>query len=160
MPGGHQMVANAARTEAAVPTLFASGDLPVFTASGIDPSALLAVPWYARHTVAAATTQEQAYQLLEAYSGPDGEVAARLEGVAGHPGNIDYQNRVQSWLMAGETAAQAQAQEREWQAVMAARRRGETPVDHLTADQQYDRIFGPVDRAREESRKLRERRRP
>ena len=34
-----------ASAEAAPPTLFASGDLPVYTASGVEPAALAKIPW-------------------------------------------------------------------------------------------------------------------
>jgi hypothetical protein len=149
MPNGARLIANAVKNDAGVPTLFSSGDLPVFTASGIDPSALLAVPWYVRHTVAAEPSRGQAYELLERYSGPEGEVTAQLDGAGVHPGNYDYQARVTEWLMRGETAAGEQARAREWQAGVEARRRARSPQD-MTPAEAYDRAFGEIDRARAE----------
>ncbi len=67
------LASRAALSGAPEPTLFATGDLPAFTASGIDPQALLQVPWQARPAVASATTQAEAYQLVQTYSGPGGE---------------------------------------------------------------------------------------
>ncbi len=67
------LASRAALSGAPEPTLFATGDLPAFTASGIDPQALLQVPWQARPAVASATTQAAAYQLVQTYGGPDGE---------------------------------------------------------------------------------------
>lgn len=83
----------------ATPTLFPNGqDLPAFTASGIDPSALLDVPWQARHALAAAPTAAQAYAIVEQCSGPEAEeVAARAYGL--HDGNADYEYRVQQWRL-------------------------------------------------------------
>jgi hypothetical protein len=149
LPGGRRLVTNAAKNDPSVPTLFASGDLPVFTASGVDPSALLSVPWYARHAVAAAPSRAEAFGLIEAYSGPDGDIAAKLEGTADHPGNLDYQGRVTEWLMRGETAAQVQNRDREWSAAMEARRR-ETPAGQMSDAEVYDQAFGPIDRQRAE----------
>ncbi len=67
------LASRAALTGAPEPTLFATADLPAFTASGIDPQALLQVPWQARPAVASARTQAEAYQLVQKYGGPDGE---------------------------------------------------------------------------------------
>jgi hypothetical protein len=80
------------------PTLFHSGDLPPFTASGIDPKILLNVPWQARHPVAAAPTTAHAYALLDQYTGPEAEIAAALN-FGGHPGNVAYKARVRNWLV-------------------------------------------------------------
>ncbi len=54
---------DAVAANADLPTLFSSGDLPAFCSSGIDPSELLRVPWYARHAVAAAPTLAAAAEL-------------------------------------------------------------------------------------------------
>jgi len=94
--------AAAASTKRAAPTLFAGGDLPPFTASGVDPQVLLQVPWLARHPVAAAGTTAEAYKLLQDYSGPDAEVRAAMD-CSGHPANRDYQRQAENWLADGMT---------------------------------------------------------
>lgn len=148
MPAGGRTYVNASSNDGNVPTLFSSGDLPPFTASGMDPSALLSVPWFARHAVAAAKTQEQAYELVEAMSGPDGDVAASLDAaVVHHIGNVDYKQRVQSWVMAGDTAAAAKEQDRGARAAVAARASAPR-VENLTGDELYDNLFGAADRSR------------
>ncbi len=54
-------------------------ELPPFTASGIDPKALLDVPAPVRPAMAAADTTAAAYALRERYRGiPDGEARAAL----------------------------------------------------------------------------------
>lgn len=87
-----------------VPTLFREGDLPVRCASGLDPQKLRAVPWFARHAVAAAATVDEASELLAMYSGTDGAQEAQEQ--LDHPGNVDYQQRMAGWLDSGEDAAQ------------------------------------------------------
>lgn len=86
------------------PTLFASGDLPTYTASGLDPAELTRVPWYARHAVAAAAALEDAQALIAFYGGTDG-VAMAAE-TRRHQGNRDYEARVWEWAGAGEEAAE------------------------------------------------------
>ncbi len=54
-----------AQRRSPAPTLFLSGDLPPFTASGIDPSVLLQAPYLARHALASTPTQSEALRLLE-----------------------------------------------------------------------------------------------
>jgi len=100
--------AMAASEKRPAPTLFAAGDLPPFTASGIDPKVLLQVPWQARHPVAAAPTTASAYQLVQDYSGPDAEMAAAVDH-SGHPANVDYEARVHSWLVEGMSGDQLYA---------------------------------------------------
>lgn len=95
------------------PTLFAGGDLPAYCASGLDPAGLTAVPWYARHAVAAATTVDDARFLIEFYSGPDGLVHAGE--TQRHVGNRDYETRIWEWIGAGEEAAEARGRSAEVQ---------------------------------------------
>lgn len=105
----------AAAAKAQAPTLFQGGDLPPFTASGIDPAALLNVPWQARHAVAAATTPAEAYSIVQTFTGTnvdEGTTAASLD-FADHPANADYERRVTQWL-----------------------------VDAMTEDELYDAVFG------------------
>ena len=58
-------VYSAASAEGPPPTLFVSGDLPPFCASGLDPAELLKVPWRARHALAAAPTIAAAYAIMD-----------------------------------------------------------------------------------------------
>lgn len=85
------------------PTLFAGGDLPPMTASGMDPTRLLDVPAEARHALAAATGAE-ALALHERYSAPGATVSAAA--VVGHPGWEDYGRRVSAWLGTVRTPSQ------------------------------------------------------
>ncbi len=98
-----------ASAQGPAPTLFPSGDLPAFTASGIDPKALMAAPWQARHAIAAAPTTAEAYRLLDDYSGPEGAVAAELEQ-GHHPGNQFYAGLMRAWLADAATADETYAQ--------------------------------------------------
>jgi len=87
-----------ASAEAPPPTLFVSGDLPPFVASG-DERVLAALPRppTARHAVAAATTAAEALAIVEDVSGPRGEWAAAE--YAGHPGRADCEQRVRAWAI-------------------------------------------------------------
>lgn len=83
----------------AAPTLFESGDLPRFTASGNPPSALLDLPWQLRHAAAAADQAEWARLFAEYGRGVDGaDIMVAFEPAADHPGNVDYRNRFSMWL--------------------------------------------------------------
>lgn len=101
-----------ARRRSPEPTLFGSGDLPPFTASGIPPEALLQVPWQARHAMASATTPAEAWRVLDDFSRlssvEDAEaVAASMYG--GHRGNREYAARVEHWLLNGRSEAEVMA---------------------------------------------------
>lgn len=85
------------------PTLFATGDQPVFTASGLPTSALAPLPWPARAPAAAATSTAAAAEIVNHYTptpGRDRESLAReammLYGRAN--GNVEYIARVAAWL--------------------------------------------------------------
>lgn len=80
--------------------LFADGDLPAITASGIDPSVLNGVPWQARHALASASTLSEAAALLERYGGPDGDIQASVDAMPGGPlasDVADYEARMSRW---------------------------------------------------------------
>jgi len=84
------------------PTLFRSGDVPPFTASGMDPQLLLKLPWRARHAVAQAETTAAALEMFENYVGDPG--LAEIE-IGVHDEVSDYAHRVNAWLMDGVTGA-------------------------------------------------------
>ncbi len=90
-----ELANRAARGDTPEPTLFSTGDLPPFCASGIDPQALLQVPWQARPAVAAAPTQAKAYELVQTYSGPDAENLAAWDFRDVEEG---YRSRYSDWL--------------------------------------------------------------
>lgn len=140
---------------AAAPTLFRSGDLPVYTASGIDPQALLGVPWMARHPIAAAKTLAEAQDLIEFVSGPDGEDNARADGMGYHPGNRDYEVRVNYWLAEAGTHAAGAAQQAEDTRVAASAGMVKAPHE-MTDDERYDAMFGHLDRHAEARRRSNE----
>jgi hypothetical protein len=102
--GRDAAVVTKARARAPQPTLFGAGDLPPFLASGIDPRALLSVPWQARHTLAAAPTPAAAYAVTSDFAGLSAEDAAAYAALyySDHPGTRDYANRVEEWLVDGQ----------------------------------------------------------
>lgn len=87
-----------ARADEPPPRLFNSGpgDVPVLTASGIPADALHEIAWQARHPVAAEPDRGKAYQLLEKYSGADGETMATMDH---GKSNVvaEYAAKVQAW---------------------------------------------------------------
>lgn len=99
----HRATYAAASSESAAPTLFESGDVPLVTASGMDPSVLRSLPWQARHPAAEAPTLQAAMRIVEDFSGPDADVSAQLE-FAGHEGNRGYQQRMNHWLLSAPLA--------------------------------------------------------
>ncbi|WP_229811814.1 E3 binding domain-containing protein [Streptosporangium pseudovulgare] len=138
-PGGKQLAAYASTTP---PTLFSTGDLPPFTASGMAPSALLSVPWFARHAVAAEKSPEKAAEMLEAFSGPDGDVAARVDNrVVNHEANYDYRLRVEQWQMAAAQAVGLAEWEREYSHHKQRAAAAAKPVNEMTEDELFDAVF-------------------
>jgi 2-oxoacid dehydrogenase-like protein with E3 subunit-binding domain len=84
------------------PTLFESGDLPPFTASGVDPQMLNRLPWQVRHAAARATDRGEVQQMFEEYapSGSrdrDDKLAMAEIDHGGDDGNVAYQQRVTRW---------------------------------------------------------------
>lgn len=90
------------------PTLFANGDLPLFTASGIEPAVLLELPWTARHAAAATTDRGRVAAMLEECAPHTEASLSNADAYRGHDGARDYQQRVQDWLR-GNTPAQRAA---------------------------------------------------
>lgn len=82
----------------APPTLFAAGDLPQFTASGNDPTALLQLPACVRHAAVKADAVEWA-RLFNNYAtgSPDDDLAAQLDPAAQDVGNLEYEDRFRAW---------------------------------------------------------------
>lgn len=80
--------------EGPAPTLFADGDLPTFTASGVPVAELRKVPWYARHAVAAAPAAWTVLRAIEHFAHDVDDPAGEYE----HNGAADYAQRVKHWL--------------------------------------------------------------
>lgn len=95
--------------KSAPPTLFASGDLPTFTASGIPVDRLLDVPTQARHALASALTQAAAFEIYSKCTEGEPEINVNAEQSASeyadHPGNLAYGKRVAEWQKAEAEAA-------------------------------------------------------
>lgn len=101
-------VAARAAARADAPTLFSAGDLPDFTASGIDPNVLLRVPWNARQSLAANPDQAEVYAAVEAFNGlgaEDAEYMARDLGLQGPAVDL-YRANVDKWLADALTEAE------------------------------------------------------
>lgn len=93
-------VATIALREGPAPTLFASGDVPPYTASGNPPSALLNLPWRLRHAAAKADAAEWARLFSEYSRGvPDADLLIDFEPGSRDLANSDYLARVQAWAM-------------------------------------------------------------
>ena len=90
-------VYRAALAEGPAPRLFESGDLPAFTASGIDPAVLRSLPWQARHPAAETRDRAQALAIVEDCAG-DGAMFAAME-FGPYRANQDYEARVRTWAV-------------------------------------------------------------
>ncbi|MDP9430605.1 MAG: hypothetical protein M3Q47_17890 [Actinomycetota bacterium] len=54
----------------------------------------------ARHSLAAAETPREAYAVVNEFTGLSAQAAENYAAVyGGHPGNVDYTDRVERWLM-------------------------------------------------------------
>lgn len=133
------------------PTMFAAGDLPAETRSGMDPRRLLDAPWTARHAIADAPTQAEAAELLELVSGPDGADNARAFDLDRHPGLKDYRSRVEVWTRDG-VSHEAETQREALNERMVAASAG-NPA--MTVDQQVEALLA-ADEARIEQQRRRE----
>jgi len=83
-------VATAALRGGPAPTMFVGGDLPAFTASGLDPAVLNSFPWNMRHGAAAESNPAKVYKWLQQFA-EDG-----MHDIP-HPGLHDFQSRMNVW---------------------------------------------------------------
>ncbi len=114
----------AALADGPPPTLFQSGDLPPFAASGVDVQTLMRLPFGVRHFAATATTAGEVLHLIETYAGdPD--------ATADSPGLADYLMRVADWI-SGRNANRSP---------FAPRTEGQQSGDDST----YSQMFGELD---------------
>lgn len=81
----------ARKTNGDPPTLFESGDLPPFTASGVDPQHLTRLPFRTRHAAATEPSPAAVLKMVETH-GPDSDAQAPS------PGLDEYRNRMSGWL--------------------------------------------------------------
>lgn len=90
-------------TATPAPTVFESGDLPPWTASGVESAQLLRVPWYARHWAAAEPDRGAVLAAVEHFA------STPISGwdKYSHPGAQMYMTRVKAWLDAGSAASVA-----------------------------------------------------
>jgi len=85
------LAAVARKTNGPPPTLFESGDLPPFTASGVDPQHLMRLPFRTRHAAATEPSPAAVLRMVETH-GPDPDAQAPS------PGLDEYRNRMSGWL--------------------------------------------------------------
>jgi hypothetical protein len=86
----------AASERGPAPTLFATGDLPPFTASGVDPQLLTGLPYNWRHAAASSSDPALVLAWLEQCA-QDHDAYGRA-GDQPHPGLMDYRMRMESWV--------------------------------------------------------------
>lgn len=80
------------------PTLFPSGDVPPYVASGNPPAELLKLPWKLRRAAAKASAREWARLFNEYSKGIVGaDAMAELDPAANDPANGEYLALVSSW---------------------------------------------------------------
>lgn len=77
------------------PTLFESGDLPPFTASGIEPGLLMKLPWHQRHRAAEEPDRAKLLRLFDDTAAKDGDTIDAMEGRA--EGAWNYVRRMSRW---------------------------------------------------------------
>lgn len=85
-----------ASERADAPTLFATGDLPPFTASGMDPALLHRLPYHWRHAAASNPDGAEVLSWLEK-AVQDPEVYGSADDGQPHPGLMDYRARMERW---------------------------------------------------------------
>lgn len=112
------------------PTLFESGDLPPFTASGVDPKILASLPWKVRHAAAASPSTATVYKWLEQFVHAEPTVEWPTA-----PGLDEYVGRFQAWLRGKWTNPSF---------------RGADPAQQAAAEGDlYDALFGADEAARQ-----------
>jgi hypothetical protein len=79
------------------PTMFSSGDLPIFTASGVDPELLRWVAWPLRHSAASTSDQASVYRMAQPDAGLDDRGLQNHDGAAAFE---SYKAAVWRWATA------------------------------------------------------------
>lgn len=91
-----ETVAAARASQGEPPTMFDSGDLPPFVASGIDPANLRLLPWQTRHAAAVQPSASVVLGWLEQYGHDD--IGPDMSNQFGVPGRAEYVGRMRDWL--------------------------------------------------------------
>lgn len=84
-------IVQVALTEGPAPTMWVSGNLPPFTASGLDPQVLNRLPWATRHWAAAEPDKLKVLGVIEQYGDFEG---IEME----HSGLEAYKQRFSRWM--------------------------------------------------------------
>jgi hypothetical protein len=84
------------------PTMFAAGDLPIITGSGVDPSVLRWVAWPLRTTAAFTESRASVAQLIELSLDGDPETYYELLSDAGTAAMRAYWDRITAWVSTPE----------------------------------------------------------
>jgi hypothetical protein len=82
------------------PTMFSAGDLPLFTASGVDPTILRFVPWSHRHSAATTGDIGVVFAMVEDAEELPADVRGRLQNRAGVEAFERYKASVWRWAVA------------------------------------------------------------
>jgi hypothetical protein len=90
------LVSQALAEDPNFPRLFSDRDLPLITASGLDPQVLASLPWPLRRPVAEASTLKIAYELISKYA--DSFDMVRVDLARG-PSNLPYVEAMSQWLI-------------------------------------------------------------
>ncbi len=107
------LVAVARKTNGDPPNMFVSGDLPAFTASGIDPQHLMRLPFRTRHAAATESSPAEVLKMVETHgSNPDAQAQSA--------GLDEYRNRMSGWLRGTWTNPDATTVDASTQAAAAA----------------------------------------
>jgi hypothetical protein len=94
------------------PTFFSAGDLPIITASGVDPSLLAFIPWTHRHSGATVGNPAHIYTLIEEAEALDQNT---LQTRAGVEAFNRYRSAVYAWATKPPPVdAMSEAEYEEW----------------------------------------------
>lgn len=93
-----QVMPHMASRLASAPTLFATGDLPLVTASGNPPSMLNQLPARLRPGAARASQQRFAELVLDCATEDGAAYALMYAPEANDPGWYEYEQRMRDWL--------------------------------------------------------------
>jgi hypothetical protein len=79
------------------PQLFANGNYPASTASGLDPQALVGLPWRARAAAAWEPNLAKAHAIAEQYGGDEYGEWEAAQDLNRHPAVTDHISNVNQW---------------------------------------------------------------
>jgi hypothetical protein len=82
----------------AAPTMFAAGDLPIITGSGVDPQVLMWCAWYLRHSAALTDSRAHVLEIIESSSDTVPDPEGGLQTDRGRDRWQDYRQRIGQWV--------------------------------------------------------------